>query len=55
MSEKILNIIKIYNTLKNLTNLLIKKIYSKIIYFSTMQVYGREYKKIIDEKYKKNK
>ncbi len=56
-SEKNLNtsINNNYNTLKNLTNLLIKKkIYSKIIYFSTMQVYGREYKKkIIDEKYKK--
>lgn len=44
-----------FNPLKNLTNLLIrKKIYTKIIYFSTMQVYGRDYKKkLIDEKHKK--
>ncbi len=57
VSEKNLNISirNNYNPLKNLTNLLIKKkIYPKIIYFSTMQVYGRKYKKkIIDEKYKK--
>ena len=45
-----------YEPFQKLINLIVKqKLKSKIIYFSTMQVYGRKYtKKIIDEKYKKN-
>lgn len=45
-----------YEPFLNLINLILKQnLKSKIIYFSTMQVYGREYKKkIINENYQKN-
>lgn len=45
-----------YEPFQNLINLIIKQnLNSKIIYFSTMQVYGRKYsKKIIDENHQKN-
>ena len=45
-----------YQPLKNLLNSIVKKkLKTKIIYFSTMQVYGRKYnKQIINEGYPKN-
>ena len=45
-----------YKPLKNLLQLIVKKkLKTKIIYFSTMQVYGRKYnKQIINESYPKN-
>ena len=54
--NKKLSINNNYRPFKNLLNLIVeKKLKTKIIYFSTMQVYGRKYnKRIINESYPKN-